>query len=142
MPAKKNPKTNKTIKSDKKIVKKTENKVEKKEKSILQKAVVLQKNIKLAKEDKMLEKIEKYVDKNREKTSQEMTERKSKRPVRKYQEWELEVMISRISAESMPKEKTQETSKRILYIIYAIIFVTIIIFAVKYFFAWNVPQIS
>jgi hypothetical protein len=44
-------------------------------------------------------------------------------------------MISRISAESMPKEKTQETSKRILYIIYAIIFVTIIIFAVKYFFA-------
>jgi hypothetical protein len=34
----------------------------------------------------MLEKVEKYVDKNREKTSQEMAERKSKRPAKQYQE--------------------------------------------------------
>jgi len=58
----------------------------KKEKSNLEKALILQKSIKLANEDKMLKKVEKYVDKNREKTSQEMIERKSKRPTKKYQE--------------------------------------------------------
>jgi hypothetical protein len=34
----------------------------------------------------MLERVEKYVDKNREKTSQEMIERKSKRPAKNFQE--------------------------------------------------------
>jgi hypothetical protein len=34
----------------------------------------------------MLEKVEKYVDKNREKTSKEMVERKRKRPTKKYHE--------------------------------------------------------
>ena len=90
----------------------------------------------------MLEKIERYVDKNREKISQEMIERKSKRPVKQYQEWDLEVMISRIWAESKPTEKTKETSKKILYIIYTIIFIIILVFITKYFFLWNVPQIS
>jgi hypothetical protein len=46
----------------------------------------LQNNIKLTKEDKILEKIEKYVDKNREKTSQEMIERKNKRPAQNFKE--------------------------------------------------------
>jgi hypothetical protein len=133
MPAKKNPKTTKDQKSKKETIKNIEKKSEKKEKSGLQKVINLQKNIKLANEDKMLEKIEKYVDKNREKTSQEIMERKSKRPVVNYQEADLEVMISRISAESKPIEKTKETSKWILYIIYTIIFVVIIIFSVKYF---------
>ena len=41
-------------------------------------------------------------------TVQEMIERKSKRPIRKYQEWDLEVMISRISAESKPKEDAKK----------------------------------
>ena len=95
-----------------------------------------------AKEDKFLKKVEKYVDKNREKTSQEMAERKSKRPVRKYQEWELELMISRVSADSKPKERTKEVGKRMLYIIYAIIFVVSLIFIIKHFFVWKVPQIS
>jgi hypothetical protein len=71
-----------------------------------------------------------------------MAERKSKRPKREYKEWDLEVMISRIWAESKPKEKAKELSKWILYIIYTIIIIAIIIFMVKYFFAWNVPQIS
>jgi heme/copper-type cytochrome/quinol oxidase subunit 2 len=71
-----------------------------------------------------------------------MAERKSKRPARKYQEWDLEVMISRIWAESKPKEKTKETSKWILYIIYTIVVIAIIIFIVKYFFVWKIPQIS
>jgi hypothetical protein len=46
----------------------------------------LKKNIKLNKDDKILEKVEKYVDKNREKTSQEIMERKTTRPVKQYQE--------------------------------------------------------
>ena len=138
MPAKKNPKTTKKQKSEKKITKN----IEKKEKSGLQKVLNLQKNIKLAKEDRMLEKVERYVDKNREKTSQEMMERKSKRPVVNYQEADLEVMISRINVESKPTEKVKETSKWVLYIIYTVIFLVIIIFAVKYFLILNTPQIS
>ena len=142
MPAKKNFKTTKTTKSEKKIIKKTENKIENQEKSGLQKTVILQKNIKLRDEDKMLEKIEKYVDRNREKTSQEMIERKSKRPNKKYEEWELELMISRVKVESGPKESTQKISKWIIYLIYIIMVILIIIFCIKYFFVWNVPQIS
>ena len=46
----------------------------------------LSKSIKSANEDKMLEKVEKYVDKNREKTSQEIIERKNKRPTKSFQE--------------------------------------------------------
>jgi hypothetical protein len=71
-----------------------------------------------------------------------MAERKSKRPTKQYQEWDLEVMISRVSAESKPKEKTKEISKYILYIIYTIVIIAILIFIVKYFFIWNMPQIS
>lgn len=142
MPARNNSKTIKSNKNEEKNIKKMENKVEKKGKTGLQKVLILQNNIKLKKEDRMLEKVEKYVDKNREKTSQEMIERKSKRPVRNFQEWDLEVMISRISAESKPKEKTKEVSKWMLYLVYAIIIVLILIFGVKYFFTWNVPQIS
>ena len=103
MPAKKNSKTTKTKKIEERNIRKIENKVEKKKKSELQKAVILQSNIKQKKEDRMLEKVERYVDKNREKTSQEMMERKSKRPTKQYQEGELEVMISRISSKSESK---------------------------------------
>jgi len=113
---------------------------EKKGKFNLEKALILQKSIKLANEDKMLKKVEKYVDKNREKTSQEIMERKSKRPTKKFQEWDLDVLISRVSIESKPKDKTKKTSKLILYIIYTIIIITILIFFVKFFFAWNMPQ--
>ena len=100
------------------------------------------KNSKSINEDKILEKIEKYVDKNREKTSQEMIERKNKRPAQNFKEWDLEVMISRINAESKPKEKVKETSKLILYLIYTIIIIAIIAFWIKYFFNSNMPQIS
>lgn len=142
MTTKKNSKTIKTKKQTEKNIKKIESEVGEKKKTVLQKAVILQKNIKLKKEDRMLEKVEKYVDKNRERTSQDMIERKSKRPIREYQEWDLEVMISRISAESKPKEDTRKISKGILYIIYLIIIIIILILMAKYFFAWNMPQIS
>ena len=119
---------------------KTTNKIKKESGS--EKAVILHKNLKLKREDKMLEKVERYVDKNREKTSQEIADRKSKRPAKKYQEWELELMISRVGVESMPKDRVKKTSKRILYIIYAIIFIAALIFVIKYFYVWNLPQIS
>lgn len=94
-------------------------------------------------DDKMLEKIEKYVDMKREKTSQEILERKSKRPVKKFQEADIEVMISRISVESSkPKENTKKISKWVVYMIYVIVLFFVIIFCIKYFFSWNMPQIS
>ena len=96
--------------------------------------MVLQENIKLKKEDKMLEKIERYVNENREKTSQEMIERKSKRSDTEYNTADLEVMISRISNESKNKEKAKNISKRIVYIIYTIIIVAILLFIIKYLF--------
>ena len=119
MSARKNPKSQKA--SEK--IKKTKN----------NKISNASKNVKITNKDKMLEKVEKYVDKNREKTSQEMIERKSKRPTKKYQEWDLDVLISRVSIESKPKENVKETSKIILYIIYAAIIA-------KFFFTWNIPQ--
>lgn len=95
------------------------------------------------KDDKLLEEVEKYVDKNRESTSQKIIERKANRPSRNYQEADLEVMISRIKNESQSKEKTKEVSKWILYLIYVIVIIAILIFIVKYFFVWNIlPQIS
>ena len=100
------------------------------------------KNLKQIREDKMFEKVEKYVDKNREKTALEMQERKSKRPNRKYQEWDLEIMISRITTNSKPKRKAQEISKKIIYLIYIILIILILIFAIKYFSLWKVSQIS
>ena len=99
------------------------------------------KNLKQIREDKMFEKVEKYVDKNREKTALEMQERKSKRPNRKYQEWDLEIMISRITTNSKPKRKAQEISKKIIYLIYIILIILILIFAIKYFSLWKVSQI-
>ena len=53
--------------------------------------------------DKILKKVEKYVESKREQISKEIVERKSKRPATTYQEGDLEVMISRISSESQPK---------------------------------------
>lgn len=126
--------TKSSISTKKKTTKKTTNKTVSK--------IQLLWNVTKARKDRMLEKVERYVDKNREKTSKEISERKSKRPAKNYQEWDLELLITRVSVESKPKDKTKETSKRILYIIYAIIIITVFIFIVKYFFIWNMPQIS
>lgn len=94
------------------------------------------------KDDKTLKKVEKYVDSKREKTSQEIIEKKSKRPETKYQEGDLEVMISRISNESQPKNLKKKNYKKIIYLIYVIIMVAFVIFCVKYFFMWNLSQIT
>lgn len=92
------------------------------------------------KNDKTLKKVEKYVDSKREKTSQEIIEKKSKRPATQYQEADLEVMISRISNESQPKKK-KRNNKWVIYLIYAIIMIAIVISCIK-FFMWNLSQIS
>lgn len=92
-------------------------------------------------DDRTLKKVEKYVNKNREKTSKEIVEKKNKRPASNYQEADLEVMISRISNESNPKKTTHKNSKLIIYLIYIIIMVAIVVFCIKYFFMWNMSQI-
>lgn len=95
------------------------------------------------KDDRTLKKIEKYVDKNREKTSNEIAERKSKRPTKNFQEWDLEVLISRVDIESKPKEKNNKISKFILYAVYIIFIIIIAIIVIKSFFMWNLmSQIS
>lgn len=86
------------------------------------------------KEDKTLTKVEKYVDKNREETSKDMTERKSKRPPTKIQSGDLEVMISRISETSKPKHKVKKTSRILVWIIYAIIIFSLLMLCVKILF--------
>ena len=133
MPIKKDSKTTQTkknTKNDKKVIKKIEKKSEKKRKIDL----ISQKNIKLANEDKMLEKVEKYVDKNREKTSQEMVERKRKRPAKKFQEWDLELLISRVSIENSTADKNKTRNKWILYIIYIMIIIILLILMINFFF--------
>ena len=90
--------------------------------------------LKYAENDKTLKKIEKYVDKNREQTSKEIADRKSKRPKRKYEEGELEVMISRISNENQPKNLKKNNTKKILYAIYIIILIMLVIICIKYLF--------
>jgi hypothetical protein len=84
--------------------------------------------------DKILKKVEKYVESKREQTSKEIVERKSKRQATIYQEGDLEVMISRISSESQPKNLKKKNYKKIIYVIYAIIILAFVIFCVKHFF--------
>ena len=93
-------------------------------------------------DDKTLNKVEKYVESKREQTSKEIVERKSKRPATIYQEGDLEVMISRISNESQPKNLKKKNYKKIIYVIYVIIIVTFVIFCIKHFFMWNLSQIT
>lgn len=81
----------------------------------------------LTEEERMLEKVEKYVDKNWDETSKDMAERKSKRPAVNYQNADIEVMISRISEESKDKEPNK-SSKMFVYLIYIVIILVIIIF--------------
>lgn len=92
------------------------------------------KNRRLTKDEKILKKVENYVDQKREQTSTEIMERKSKRPTTKYQKGDLEVMISRISEDSKPKESTKKTSKLIMWIIYAFIIFVILMMCAKIFF--------
>ena len=94
------------------------------------------------KDDKTLKKVEKYVDSKREQTSLEIIERKRKRPDTKYKEGDLEVMISRISSESQPKNLKKKNYKKFIYAIYILIIVVFVFFCVKYFFMWNLSQIT
>ena len=85
-------------------------------------------------DDKILKKVEKYVESKREQTSKEIVERKSKRPATNYQEGDLEVMISRINNESQPKNLKKKNYKKIIYAIYTIIMVAIVVSCIKHFF--------
>ena len=103
---------------------------------------IINEDLSYLKKDKILEKVEKYVNKNREETSQRIIERKENRPILQHQEANLEMMISKIRNESHPKKDAKEISKWILNILYIIVIAIIIIFSIKYFLLWNAPQIS
>ncbi len=65
----------------------------------------------LSRKDRMHEKVENYVYKNRDKTSQKIIEKKSKRPEKDYQKSDLETMISRIRLENNPKSIKKDSHK-------------------------------
>ena len=98
-------------------------------------------NKRLTRKDKMHEKVENYVYKNRDKTSQKIIEKKSKRPARKYQEADVEAMISRISIENSSVKTDKQSSKWLIYLIYIIIIIVALLFVMKNFW-WIMPQIS
>jgi len=98
-------------------------------------------NIKQTSEDRMLKKIEDYVDKNRNETAQKIAEKKSKRPTKHYKKAELEAMISRISIENDSSSVKKDSNKWLIYLIYIIVIITILLIFSK-FYAWNIPQIQ
>jgi len=98
-------------------------------------------NIKETSEDKMLKKIEDYVDKNWNETAQKIAEKKSKRPTNHYKKAELEAMISRISIENDSSSVKKDSNKWLIYLIYIIVIITILLIFSK-FYAWNIPQIQ
>lgn len=98
-------------------------------------------NIKETSEDKMLKKIEDYVDKNWNETAQKIAEKKSKRPTKHYKKTELEAMISRISIENDSSSVKKDSNKWLIYLIYIIVIIAILLIFSK-FYAWNIPQIQ
>lgn len=98
-------------------------------------------NIKQTSEDRMLKKIEDYVDRNWNETAQKIAEKKSNRPTKHYKKAELEAMISRISIENDSNSVKKDTNKWLIYLIYFIVIIVILIIFSK-FYAWNIPQIQ
>lgn len=99
------------------------------------------KNVKQTSEDRMLEKIEDYVDKNWAETAQKIAEKRSNRPTRHYKKAELEAMISRVSIENNSSSVRKDNNKWLVYIVYSIIVIAVILFIMKCII-WNTPQIS
>ena len=94
----------------------------------------------LSRKDRMHEKVENYVYKNRDKTSQKIIEKKSKRPEKDYQDSDLETMISRICLENNPKSIKKDSHKWILYLLYIIIIIAFLLIIMKWL-SWNIPHI-
>lgn len=82
--------------------------------------------------DKVLEKVEKMVEKNWEITEKDIRKRKSERKNDDYKNVSLDVMISRISEESKKHKNDTTFAKNFLYFVYFLIIVAIFIFLAKW----------
>lgn len=119
---------------------KTKERSKKVKKSDLKQKNVSGKNSKLSnpvkdieiKWDKVLEKVEKLVEKNWEATENDIRKRKSERKPDDYKDVNLDVMLSRISEQSKAKKTGSNFAKNFLYFLYFLIIIAILIFVAKW----------
>lgn len=81
--------------------------------------------------DKILEKVEKMVEKNWKNTEENIRKRKSERDPDDYKNVNLDVMVSRISEQSKVR-KNVSLVKNILYFMYFLVIVVILILVAKW----------
>ena len=91
-------------------------------------------------DEKILLEVEKFVEKEWDNISHEISQKKSKRNPKDYENINLEVMISRISEDSKPKKKSSNAWKRILYIIYIVLICFTLYIWIR-FFSKNMPHL-
>ena len=92
-------------------------------------------------DDIITRKVEKFVNKNREKTFKKIEEKRSKRPSIKYQDADLEIMLSRINIQN----KQKETSKfrRLFVYLFCIFFILVVLFFwIKFLFLSDIIGIK
>ena len=83
--------------------------------------------------DKVLEKVEKMVEKNWDMTEKDIRKRKSERKPDDFKDINLDVMVSRISEDSKKKSESNVLfTKNLLYFIYFLIIIAIVIFSAKW----------
>lgn len=107
----------------------------KKQKSTSKKKVIPSNSVKdiEIKWDRVLEKVEKMVEKDWEATEKDIIKRKSERNPDDYKDVNLDVMMSRISEQSRKQTKNSTfNTKNLLYFIYLLIIILIIIFSAKW----------
>ena len=87
------------------------------------------------KEDKWLEKVEEYVEQERDHISTEISDKKHKRDPDELKHLNLDVMISRLSEESKSSSVSARstTRKNIMYIVYILITLIVVILCIKTF---------
>lgn len=82
--------------------------------------------------DKVLEKVEKMVEKNWETTENDIRKRKSKRKPDDYKDVNLDVMLTRISEQSKAMKSASNFAGKFLYFLYFLIIIVILIFVAKW----------
>lgn len=84
-------------------------------------------------DDKTLIKIEKYVEKNREKTYKNISEKRWTRKIDNNENNNLETMINKLHEKTKVKKKSPTIAKWILYLIYIMLICISIYIFMKYF---------
>ena len=82
--------------------------------------------------DKVLEKVERLVEKDWEMTEKNIIQRKRERKPDDYKDVNLDVMLSRISEQSKAKKSCSSFMKNFLYFLYFLIIVVIFVFVAKW----------